>query len=173
MPLKTREICPDELTPEVMARFWQKVRVTSEDDDECWVWVAGSRAKGYGLVALPSGSALAHRVAYVDAYGPLPPGVLVLHTCDNPLCVRPSHLFTGTHIDNMRDMARKGRGSTQIYRGIVAGERNGRAVLTAADVAAIRVMRGHGATIVAIAQVYGVSKSTVGALLTGRSWKGF
>ena len=53
-------------------------------------------------------STRAHRIAWQIAYGPIPAGLLVLHTCDNPGCVNPVHLYIGTQKDNMRDMSIRG-----------------------------------------------------------------
>lgn len=50
-----------------------------------------------------------HRAAYIEAYGEIPDGKLVCHHCDTPRCIEPTHLFVGTHADNMHDMIRKGR----------------------------------------------------------------
>jgi len=58
---------------------------------------------------------LAHRVAWVIAFGPIPPGKFVLHHCDEPLCIRPHHLFLGTQAENLADMAAKGRGRTSQF----------------------------------------------------------
>lgn len=90
-------------------RFWPKVE---KSDDGCWTWQAARDRKGYGKIGAPgrAGWLFAHRVSYEIATGiTLTPDVLVLHRCDNPPCVRPDHLFLGTHADNVADKIRKGR----------------------------------------------------------------
>jgi len=86
-------------------RFWSKVRKTKE----CWVWTACRTGFGYGQIRINRRAALAHRVSYEIAYGSIPQGLYVLHKCDNPPCVRPEHLWAGTHAQNMHDMFSKGR----------------------------------------------------------------
>lgn len=72
---------------------------------ECWLYpITESYRGGY------AGGGGAHRRAYAIWYGRVPAGLRVLHTCDEPRCCRPDHLWLGTQADNMRDMARKGRG---------------------------------------------------------------
>jgi DNA-binding CsgD family transcriptional regulator len=86
-------------------RFWSKVE---KSEDGCWTWRGAIGYAGYGVLRRHYKIVLAHRVAYELTYGD--PGSLdVLHRCDKPLCVRPEHLFIGTHADNMHDMAKKGR----------------------------------------------------------------
>lgn len=89
---------------EAAAAFWAKVR----KGPECWLWEGGVRGE-YGQVKWNREVTQAHRVAYELAFGPVLAGVLVLHRCDVKLCVRPTHLFLGSHADNSRDMVRKGR----------------------------------------------------------------
>ena len=91
-------------------RFWAKVDRASSD--ACWPWLATHGRFGYGefKVGGRSGrSVKAHRVAWELTHGPISDGLFVLHRCDNPPCCNPGHLFLGTHADNMRDMAQKGR----------------------------------------------------------------
>ena len=90
------------------ARFWSRV----EFSPHCWVWVGPTNDKGYGQIRVGgrgSRCLLVHRLSWELHYGPIPPGMCVLHHCDNPPCVRPDHLFLGTLADNNRDMYRKGR----------------------------------------------------------------
>jgi hypothetical protein len=92
-------------SPEAVRRFWAKVHRS----DGCWEWT-GKRANGYGRFVTPPGRRMwgAHRFSWIVANGPIPDGLWVLHHCDNKPCVRPDHLFLGTHTDNMRDAWRKG-----------------------------------------------------------------
>ncbi len=91
-------------------RFWRYVDQSGYDD--CWNWKASKNNKGYGffrsIPGIPQKSLLAHRVAYTLCKGD-PSGMLVMHACDNPSCVNPSHLSLGTNTDNIRDASFKGR----------------------------------------------------------------
>lgn len=87
------------------ARFQEKVEKT----DGCWLW-RPAKPNEYGKFMVRKGVMDgAHRVAWTLAHGPIPKGLMVLHRCDNPRCVRPDHLFLGTAADNSRDMVAKGR----------------------------------------------------------------
>ena len=106
----------------LIVRFFQKVEIRSADPDECWKWT-GCIVRGYGQIAAGGGvrSLLgAHRVSWEIAHGPLPLAAVVRHRCDNPACVRPSHLVLGTQFDNMRDMSRRSRG-VQSKKGLPFG----------------------------------------------------
>lgn len=142
-------------------RFWSNVHKT----DGCWIWTAGrftlrDGTKTYGCVTVDGKSKYAHRVAWELTNGPVPDGFNVLHSCDNPPCCRPDHLFLGTHDDNMKDKASKHRAP------------RANAKLTEDDVAAIRaaaVDRRYG-WVPKIAKQYGVSTHTVYAIVYGQTW---
>lgn len=90
------------------ARFWSKV--DRRGPDECWPWRGRVNPDGYGLFDLGKTATTAHRVAWELSNGePIPKDLLGCHTCDNPPCVNPAHLFIGTIADNNRDRTTKGR----------------------------------------------------------------
>lgn len=89
-------------------------RYSERTPSGCLVWTAGTTPSGYGVVGNPGGGTRrAHRAAWEVAYGPVPAGMEVCHRCDNRRCIAVEHLFLGTHLDNMRDMAIKGRARRQ------------------------------------------------------------
>lgn len=84
-----------------------------ESDNGCLEWTGAKFSTGYGTIGYKSKNYRTHRVAWELEHGAIPVGMFVCHRCDNPACCRVSHLFLGTHADNMRDMAAKGRASEQ------------------------------------------------------------
>jgi hypothetical protein len=99
---------PETLTQTLASRFWAKVQKT----DGCWKWIGGTTSFGYGVVEIsrnPRRRTQAHRVSWELHYGPIPDGMDVLHSCDNPPCTRPDHLFLGTALDNQQDAINKKR----------------------------------------------------------------
>lgn len=90
-----------------LQRFWDKV--DQPDPEGCWEWQASTRKDGYGQIWHGGSLLSAHRVAYETYHGPLGPGLVLRHTCDNPRCCNPQHLLAGTQEANMRDMTSRGR----------------------------------------------------------------
>lgn len=142
------------------ARFWSKVTPAGEAD-ECMLWRGSCNAHGYGQFNLTGNRpVLASRHAYTLAVGPIPDGLDVLHRCDTPPCVRPDHLFLGTHLDNMRDMDLKGR------------RVNAGAKLTIEQVQAIRAIGPYTAERRReVAKRFGISVSNLNRILQRKAWK--
>jgi hypothetical protein len=94
---------------DIEERFWGHVQKVKG----CWLWTASYDRHGYGQFCVGHNGkkrmCRAHRIAWALTYGPVPEGMLVLHHCDNTLCVRPEHLKLGTKRSNSRDMMSKGR----------------------------------------------------------------
>lgn len=100
----------DRLYPTLSDRFWAKVRKS----DGCWPWIKSRQPYGYGRFNYQGKQVQAHRVAWILTNGPIPDDLCVLHSCDNPPCCNPDHLFLGTKGDNNRDCIRKGRGRWKV-----------------------------------------------------------
>lgn len=133
--------------------FWARIDRTL---DGCWEWPGKTYNNGYGSVRWHGDERYAHRTAYELTFGPIPAGLLVCHRCDNRRCVRPDHLFVGTDGDNQADKVAKGRQTK--HR------------LTEEKVRDMRADRRVGATTAVLAERYGVSTSTVAAVLARRTW---
>lgn len=146
-----------KLGPRIEGRY-----VVSESG--CWNWTGAMSSRGYGRLRHADRSLGAHRVSYAYRFGEIPDGLFVCHKCDNRRCINPDHLFLGTNAENMADCARKGRASG--LRNI--GENNGRAVLSIDDVRAILASKEIYPILGAR---YGVSRSTIAMIKTGRIWR--
>lgn len=163
-------------------------------DSGCWEW-QGAALKGrclpYGVFKSGGVQLRAHRFMYRLACGKDPAGLFVCHSCDNPRCVNPAHLYLGTAADNAADRSRRGRsakGDRSPYRlnpgsyggsrsGPVKhperyrGENNGRARLNSLTVRRILERHQGGETQASLAKIYGVAPSTVSGIAQGRLWR--
>ena len=171
--------------------FWAKVRKTIG----CWEW-CGSRKGRYGNLTVKRKNVLAHRFAWEITFGPIPRGLFVCHHCDNKKCVRPDHLFLGTHNDNMHDMVIKGRHNPprgnkhgthtrpdRIARGdrhgakkhpekICRGEKHGRSKLSLLEVHKIRDLYTHeNKKINHLASQFNISRAQIERIVRNRLWK--
>jgi hypothetical protein len=151
-------------------RFWDKVDIKS--DDECWEWLAGRKKKqGYGNFWFQGRHWLAHRFAYKLTRNDIPEKMKVCHTCDNPPCCNPKHLFLGTQKDNTMDRDRKGRNVN--YR----GSQHGSSILTEEQAKEALKLRRPGkkrakkGEVKKLAEEFGVSKSTISMIVMGNNWK--
>lgn len=155
-------------SPEVL---WSKVDKRGED--ECWPWLGVKNIQGYGRVQIKEYSYYAHRVIFNLVY----PNTIelnapknssekgfLLHTCDNPACCNPKHLWIGTHDDNMADKAAKGR--TPDY----SGDKGPRCKLSMAQAQEIRALRKQGVTARELAKQYNISLPSIKTLLAGKSY---
>lgn len=149
-------------------RFWDRVNKT----DGCWKWTASKNLRGYGQLTFGSrtdksrNTVSAHRLSWMINVGDIPSKMCVLHKCDNPPCVRPEHLYVGTHQDNMRDRDSKGRNAQ------VAGEQHGAAKLTEEQVKEIRSQYIPGVISQSmLAAHYGVSREAISFIVNRVNWK--
>ena len=146
----------------------KRFEAKTEWDGECLVWTAGRHGQGYGQFHTGREGdrkmSYAHRVAYEIYVGPIPKGLLVLHRCDNPPCVRPEHLFVGTEMDNIRDRDAKGRQNGP------RGEAHHSAKLCVREVREIRELHAVEKCSV-LAKKYGVSEAAISKVGLRLTWK--
>jgi hypothetical protein len=144
-----------------VVRFWSKVNkfgpVVRPELGPCWVWKAANSG-GYGYVRHPDLHRMfpAHRIAYELGHGVIDVGLDVCHKCDNPICVRPTHLFQGTALDNSHDALRKDRKGVK---------------LTLDQVAQIRHLLNLGLEQGEIGVLFGVDRSMICKINRNRNWR--
>ena len=137
----------------------------------CWEWNGGRFASlggrpAYGALYAGGETLMAHRASYEFHVGPIPHGMFACHSCDNPPCINPEHIFLGSNRDNMVDMYGKGRGNRPLGQAVHNSK------LTVADVIDIRQARNGGAVSLGVlAEQYGVSKQNICHIAKYRSWK--
>jgi hypothetical protein len=150
-------------------RFWEKVKKT----DSCWLWTASASSgkstrnfkNNYGHFRVGSKLVAAHRFSWELHNGPIPEDKCVLHKCDNPPCVNPSHLFLGTKKDNSLDMLMKKR--------LPVGEYHHKAKLLNRDILFIKKEVNSGVKQVSLAHEFNVNRSTINNVVKGRRRKTF
>lgn len=142
------------------------------EEGDCLVWTGHRMANGYGQYHVDGVPVLAHRYAWaMHNNAEIPKGMVICHTCDNPACVKPEHLWLGTQAENVRDMMAKGRQNHVPLYGpangrygkgeCVSGERSGAAKLKDADVIEIRRLRDAGVPYREIRERFGISTAQV------------
>ena len=146
----------------LVERFNSKYR---KDESGCWIWTASTAGKGYGQIKLPGQrkQIYAHRLSYLIHKGEEPGNKHVCHTCDNPRCVNPDHLFIGTSQDNHDDMKAKGR---HTY-----GEKSATVKLTEEQVKQIVNMLSAKVPQIRIAKAFNVHQSTISKINLGNRWQ--
>lgn len=155
------------LSEKQLWRFWKKVN--KGDTDDCWNWKARKNEGGYGNVFLEGKCRLAHRIAFCISYGAFDNSLKVCHTCDNPSCCNPAHLWLGTDEENVADRDAKGRlVNGRKYK----GENHINAKLTDKQASEIRALYAFGEWLHReLAEMYGVSRGTIQRIVTGARWK--
>jgi hypothetical protein len=158
--------------------LWEASRAHMGMITPCRLWTETKpKADGYAMRKIGGKKFSVHRLAWEEAYGPIPVGLCVCHFCDTRLCVNPAHLFLGTKADNNTDRRAKGRDGD--HRGekngaygknLTAGEKNGQHKLTWGDIPYIRLLFAAGASRRSVAKRYGVSHTVVRRIVHEKTW---
>lgn len=175
--------------------IWTKEKIFSntipEPNSGCWIWDGTLGSGGYGVtivcISARKMSLRAHRISYAAFNNVEIDNGLVCHKCDNPSCVNPDHLFLGTHLDNMRDMKKKGRSAwdkSEEYREIrreigrriprdkrARGEQCNLSTLTVAKVVAMQVDAEKNMNFTKLGEKYGCTPGHVWKIISRRAWK--
>lgn len=146
----------------------EKIAVKTIKVGNCLIWIGDKDPCGYGRIRYKSSKSYpAHKLVYELAYGDVPPGLVVMHSCDNPSCVEISHLSVGTQKQNVQDSVARGRAIR------AKGESHGRVKLTQQQVNEIRQRYIYGTTrsgAFALAREFGVSSGTIWEIAHNKSW---
>lgn len=163
--------CPVSILrqPEVLDRFWSKVAKGPASD--CWLWSGRRDHHGRATFWLPlvKKHIFAARAVLALEGGYMPgPETFACHTCDNPACVNPGHLWWGNRSDNMKDCGAKGRHGFQTRR---LGGNNPQAKLSENDVRAIRLRYQNGERPGVIGRDYGILSQSVWKIAARKAWR--
>lgn len=167
--------CADKAKNRPVERFLARICKT----DYCWIWTGPRNHRGYGSFSRRKGSIATHRFSWEIHRGPIPENLHVLHKCDNRPCCNPNHLFLGTHADNMRDMAEKGRSckgdknNSRLHpESLRQGSANNKAKISESDIVAIRTTYRSGlVTLKQLAIPLGITEFTVSQIIRRKTWK--
>jgi len=152
------------------SRFLQKFIINQTTG--CWEWTYSLDNFGYGRFWFRGKLTKAHRVSWILNVSEIPEKSWVLHHCDNPKCINPSHLFLGDRTDNMRDMAKKGRQVFQISPEKASrGSSHYNSKLNENQVTEILLTPYSKMSCAKMSEKFGVSSATISAIKTGRRWQ--
>lgn len=152
--------------PRIVNRFWGYVD-KSNGPKSCWPWTGSTAKSGYGNFKVASYVSIrASRFAYAVTNKRDPGAMFTCHTCDNPPCCNPKHLWLGDTKANSHDMVKKGRGNT----GPQDGHNNGNAKLSADEVAKIKECILAGMNNKVIAEIFEITHSLVSLIRLGKLW---
>lgn len=148
-----------------MSQFAKKFmsRVEFDPNAGCWLWAGPVTRKGYGQLWWNGTRQSAHRLSFETHVGPIPDEAHILHSCDTPCCVNPTHLRPGTNGENVADRVARGRSKSGQGR----GEKNSRHKLTTSDVLEIRA---SSETQTAVAARYGVDQGLISRIRSRKYW---
>lgn len=136
-----------------------------KNENGCWNWIGGKFSSGYGAFSIGGKNKLAHRISYLMNTGTITNNMSVCHSCDNPSCVNPEHLWLGTAMDNVQDKIKKGRSNPP------AGERQWLSKLTGVKIIEIRKKYQSGKfTQKILGDIYGVGQSNISYVIN-KTWK--
>lgn len=167
----------NKYTVKDLNRFWANVNKngTIHPYDSklgmCWEWTRSCGSHGYGQFSRNKENILAHRASWEIEFGDITPNMEVCHSCDNPVCCNPNHLFLGTHKENMRDMIDKGRGD-HLRNNNTKGERHGMHKLSLEQVECIRQLYAKGDISQSqLARNYHVRQGTIWYIVKNKTWR--
>jgi hypothetical protein len=165
-----------KLEEQDLVRFWAKIQVLEEN--ECWLWTGAKSSKGYGRFKVKGKLLAPHRIIYTLFNKNELMDLFVCHSCDNPPCCNPSHLFAGTNSENMKDCFQKGRITMPIYRGGRKkgmrgrqGERSHFSKLKNEDVLQIRALSDQGIKPIILSELFNVTSTCIRLIIKRKTWK--
>lgn len=150
-------------TPSPEERFWSQI----DKSGDCWTWTGRKDKAGYGMMSIKKKGKRCNRFSWEIHHGPIPRGLYVCHSCDNPSCVNPAHLFLGNDADNMHDMIAKGR-NKRIGK---KGETHHMAKLTEQLVLDIRSEIAKDKKQYELAKQFNVGRCTISLISTNKIWR--
>lgn len=177
---RTSKNMVETFSAEQIKAFWIRVVKT----ETCWIWNGFINDWGYGKLSVRVDGRIyslgAHRISYEIHKGAIPDGLCVCHSCDNPKCVNPDHLWIGTHADNSHDRDKKGRqvphcgdknGARIHPERMTKGEDNHFSKLTENSVREIRSLCASGMGRLQVANIFNVSRDNVRMIVLRKTWK--
>lgn len=148
-----------DLPKDIVTRIANKTLKTTT----CWLWTGNKNKDGYGIIQISNKQKRVTRVVFAIVHGQVTNNQLVLHSCDNPTCINPIHLYSGTPADNVRDEVSRGR--------IAQGSRNNQNKLTEIQVLEIRSLHKEGSSLSKLGRKFAVSHKTIESIVKRKTWK--